>query len=33
VVDNVRKPVIDPERDERVYAEVRALADAYVMPD
>jgi acyl-CoA dehydrogenase len=30
-VDSVRKPVIDPARDERVYAEVRALADAYVM--
>jgi len=33
VVDNVRKPVTDAERDERVYAEVRALADAYVMPN
>ncbi len=29
----VRKPVIDTERGERVYAEVRALAGAYVMPD
>jgi len=29
----VRKPVIDAERGERVYAEVRALAGAYVMPD
>ncbi len=28
----VRKPVIDPERTDRVYAEVRALSDAYVMP-
>ena len=33
VVDRVRKPVVDIERDERIYAEVRALADAYVMPD
>jgi hypothetical protein len=33
VLDNIRKPVTDPERDQRVYAEVRALADAYVMPD
>ncbi len=32
-VESVRKPVIDPARDERIYAEVRALADAYVMPD
>jgi acyl-CoA dehydrogenase len=29
---NVRKPVIDSERGDRVYTEVRALADAYVMP-
>ena len=29
---NVRKPVIDPDRGDRVYAEVRALAGAYVMP-
>jgi acyl-CoA dehydrogenase len=29
---NVRKPVIDNERRDRVYAEVRALAGAYVMP-
>ena len=29
---NVRKPVIDPVRGDRVYAEVRALAGAYVMP-
>jgi alkylation response protein AidB-like acyl-CoA dehydrogenase len=32
-LDSVRKPVIDTARDERIYAEVRALADAYVMPD
>jgi hypothetical protein len=31
-VESVRKPVIDTARDERVYAEVRALAGAYVMP-
>jgi acyl-CoA dehydrogenase len=29
---NVRKPVIDSERGDRVYTQVRALADAYVMP-
>jgi acyl-CoA dehydrogenase len=29
---NVRKPVVDAERRDRVYSEVRALADAYVMP-
>ena len=29
---NVRKPVIDPDRGDRVYAEVRALAGTYVMP-
>ncbi len=29
---NVRKPVIDPERSDRVYTEVRSLAAAYVMP-
>jgi len=29
----VRKPVIDEARAERIYAEVRALADSYVMPD
>jgi alkylation response protein AidB-like acyl-CoA dehydrogenase len=33
VVDSIRKPVIDTPRDDRVYAEVRALADAYAMPD
>jgi len=27
----VRKPIIDRARDEQIYAEVRALADAYVM--
>jgi acyl-CoA dehydrogenase len=27
----VRKPVVDGERDERIYAEVRALAEAYEM--
>jgi acyl-CoA dehydrogenase len=32
-VGAVRKPVIDEPRDERVYAEVRALAGAYVMAD
>jgi acyl-CoA dehydrogenase len=29
---SVRKPVIDEARDERVYADVRALSGAYVMP-
>ena len=29
----VRKPIVDAARDEQVYAEVRALADAYVMPE
>jgi alkylation response protein AidB-like acyl-CoA dehydrogenase len=29
----LRKPIVDAARDERIYAEVRALADAYVMPD
>ena len=29
---SVRKPVIDSERGDRVYSEVRALAGAYVMP-
>ena len=32
VVDSIRKPVIDALREDRVYPEVRALADAYVMP-
>jgi alkylation response protein AidB-like acyl-CoA dehydrogenase len=29
---SVRKPVVDEARDDRVYAEVRALSGAYVMP-
>jgi acyl-CoA dehydrogenase len=33
VLEHVRKPVIDAERDARIYEQVRALADAYVMPD
>jgi hypothetical protein len=33
VVNAIRKPIIDAARDERLYAEVRALADAYVMRD
>ncbi len=33
VLASVRKPVVDAARDERVYAEVRALAGAYVMPE
>jgi len=33
VLDSVRKPVVDTARDERIYAEVRALAGAYVMPE
>jgi acyl-CoA dehydrogenase len=32
VLANVRKPVVDEARGERIYDEVRALADAYVMP-
>ncbi len=32
-VNAVRKPIVDPERDERINAEVRSLAEAYVMPD
>ena len=32
-VGAVRKPIIDEARDERIYTEVRALANAYVMPD
>ena len=31
-LESVRKPVIDDARGERIYAEVRALAGAYVMP-
>jgi hypothetical protein len=30
-LDSVRKPAIDEVRGDRIYAEVRALADAYVM--
>jgi alkylation response protein AidB-like acyl-CoA dehydrogenase len=33
VLDHIRKPVIDEARGDRVYAEIRALAGAYVMPD
>jgi len=33
VVDSIRKPIVDPNRDERIYADVRALAGTYVMPD
>jgi alkylation response protein AidB-like acyl-CoA dehydrogenase len=29
VLDNIRKPVIDREREQRLYAEIRALAGAY----
>jgi alkylation response protein AidB-like acyl-CoA dehydrogenase len=29
VLDSIRKPVIDAEREDRIYAEVRALAGAY----
>jgi acyl-CoA dehydrogenase len=32
-LDSVRKPVIDEARNERLYAEVRALAGAYVMAE
>ena len=31
-LDSVRKPIVDEPRDDRVYAEVRALSGAYVMP-
>jgi acyl-CoA dehydrogenase len=31
-LDSVRKPIVDELRDARVYAEVRALSGAYVMP-
>ena len=31
-LDSVRKPIVDELRDTRVYAEVRALSGAYVMP-
>jgi len=33
VRDTIGKPVVDAARDERIYAEVRALAGAYVMAD
>jgi len=29
VLDSIRKPVIDPEREDRIYAEVRAVAGTY----
>jgi acyl-CoA dehydrogenase len=29
VLGSIRKPVIDPDREDRIYAEVRALAGAY----
>jgi acyl-CoA dehydrogenase len=29
VLDSIRKPVIDPEREDRIYAEIRGLAGAY----
>jgi acyl-CoA dehydrogenase len=32
-LDSTRKPVIDEARADRVYADVRALAGSYVMPD
>ena len=32
VLESIRKPVIDESRGDRIYAEVRALAGAYVMP-
>ncbi|MEA2124157.1 MAG: acyl-CoA dehydrogenase, partial [Solirubrobacteraceae bacterium] len=32
VLQHLRKPVIDAERDARIYEQVRALAGAYVMP-
>jgi len=33
VLDSIRKPKIDPEREERIYAEVRALAGSYVIAE
>lgn len=32
-LDSVRKPVVDEARGDRIYAEVRALAGAYVLPE
>ncbi|MBA3338177.1 MAG: hypothetical protein H0T54_00180 [Geodermatophilaceae bacterium] len=32
-LSSIRKPVVDEARSDRMYAEVRALAGAYVMPD
>jgi len=32
VLDNIRKPVIDEPRGDRIYSEIRELAGAYVMP-
>ena len=32
-LESVRKPVVDEDRSDRVYAEVRALAGAYEMPE
>jgi acyl-CoA dehydrogenase len=31
-LESVRKPTIDADREDRIYREVRGLADAYVMP-
>ncbi|MGE5407773.1 MAG: acyl-CoA dehydrogenase family protein [Syntrophothermus sp.] len=31
-LDSIRKPVVDESRGDRIYAEIRALAGAYVMP-
>lgn len=33
VIDSIRKPVIDESRGDRIYAEICALAGAYVMPE
>ncbi len=32
-LSSIRKPIVDEARSDRMYAEVRALAGAYVMPD